>query len=182
MIGERIRELRKRKNLTLRELAAELEIPFTTLGNYERGDRQPDFDFVLNVAKYFGVSMDYLTRAENLIDYVEYQTNSYSKDVERMINQAEPNLREKMLDIHDKLFFLMVEHTVFNPNNKELDLLQQILSSISKMKNGFGLAINKDGVSPTTKYEWAKLYLKEKQDIDKYFNELLEVYIERSIK
>lgn len=182
MIGERIRELRKRKNLTLRELAAELEIPFTTLGNYERGDRQPDFDFVLNVAKYFGVSMDYLTRADDLIDYDKYQINSYSKDVETMMNQADPIARERMLGIHDTLFFLMVEHAVSKPNNKELELLQQILSSISKMKNGFGLAIKKNGVSPTVKYEWAKLYLKEKQDIDKYFNELLEVYIERSIK
>ncbi|TDL75436.1 XRE family transcriptional regulator [Rhodococcus qingshengii] len=38
MLGERIRELRKRKNMTLRELATELGIPITTPGNYERGD------------------------------------------------------------------------------------------------------------------------------------------------
>jgi transcriptional regulator with XRE-family HTH domain len=36
--------------MTLRELATELGIPITTPGIYERGDRSPDFDFVLEIA------------------------------------------------------------------------------------------------------------------------------------
>jgi transcriptional regulator with XRE-family HTH domain len=180
VIGERIRELRKRKKLTLRELAADLGIPFTTLGNYERGDRQPDFGFVLDVANYFGVSMDYLTRGDDVIDYDEHKVKSYARDVEEMLSKADPIVREQILDLHDHLFLITCQHALSNKNDKELVLLNQIFLSISKMKNGFGLGVQKGGFQPITKYELSKLYLKEKQEIDKYFNDLFEIYIERS--
>ncbi|APH06629.1 helix-turn-helix domain-containing protein [Bacillus weihaiensis] len=185
MIGQRVRELRKRKNMTLRELAAELEIPFTTLGNYERGDRSPDFGFVLDVAKYFNVSIDFLTKGDDHINYDEYLVSRYTKDINTMLNKANPEVREKILDIHDQIFFITCEHAVSGaskPNNKELELVQQIVNFLLRMKNNFGMGIKEDGFTPSTKFELAKLYLKEKQDIDKSFNELFELHIERSIK
>ncbi|MEH7373117.1 helix-turn-helix transcriptional regulator, partial [Priestia megaterium] len=69
MIGARIRELRKERNMTLRELADALGVPFTTLGNYERGDRKPDLQFLLDISKYFGVSMDFLSRTDEITSY-----------------------------------------------------------------------------------------------------------------
>jgi transcriptional regulator with XRE-family HTH domain len=182
MLGERIRELRKRKNMTLRELASELGIPFTTLGNYERGDRSPDFGTVLEIAKYFGVSMDYLTKGDEVVSYDEYQVNSYNDDFHQMLIKAEPNVREKILKINNQIFFLTSEHAISKPDNKELDHLHEIFNFILRMKNSFGLGTKKGGFSPSDKYELLKLFLKEKQEIDKTFNELFEIYIERSIK
>ncbi|MEY8192976.1 helix-turn-helix domain-containing protein [Peribacillus simplex] len=182
MLGERIRELRKRKKMTLRELAAELGIPFTTLGNYERGDRNPDLGIVLEIANYFEVSMDYLTKRDNIANYDEYKVNSYTEDINKMLSKADPDVREQLLKIHDQIFVLTCEHAVSKPDNKELDQLQQIFNIIIKMKNSFGMGIKKGGFSPSEKYELLKLFLKEKQEIDKSFSELFEIYIERSIK
>ncbi|MEH7085135.1 helix-turn-helix transcriptional regulator [Neobacillus drentensis] len=179
MIGERIRELRKRKNMTLRELASELGIPFTTLGNYERGDRSPDFGLVLEIAKYFGVSMDYLTRGDDIVNFDEYQVIRYTEDFNQMLSKAEPSVREQILKIHDILFFLTCDHAIGKQENKELDHLQKIFNSILKAKNGFGMGIKKGGLSPSEKYELLKLALKEKEEIDRSLNELFEIYIEK---
>ncbi|MEW4231644.1 helix-turn-helix domain-containing protein [Priestia megaterium] len=182
MLGARIRELRKRKNMTLRELASELGIPFTTLGNYERGDRSPDFATVLEIAKYFGVSMDYLTKKDEVVNYDEYQVNRYNEDFHQMLIKAEPNVKEKILKISDQIFSLTSEHAIDNPHNKELDYLHEIINFILRMKNSFGMGIKNGGLSPSDKYELLKLFLKEKPEIDKIFNELFEIYIERHIK
>ncbi|MCT8136469.1 helix-turn-helix transcriptional regulator [Anaerobacillus sp. CMMVII] len=60
MYGTRIRNLRKEKKLTLKQLSKELGISFTALGNYEREDRQPNFETFEAIANYFDVSIDYL--------------------------------------------------------------------------------------------------------------------------
>lgn len=61
MLKDKLRELRKSKGLTQFELADELGIPQSTLGNYESGRRLPKFpeDWV-RIANYFEVSVDYL--------------------------------------------------------------------------------------------------------------------------
>lgn len=55
-----MRDLRKEKGMTQAELAKELDISRTTYSNYESGITQPDRDFLIQVADYFEVSIDYL--------------------------------------------------------------------------------------------------------------------------
>ena len=60
-----IRELRKEKNLTLKELSSELKkndillIASDTLGKYERGEREPKLETWQALAKYFNVPVSY---------------------------------------------------------------------------------------------------------------------------
>lgn len=56
----RIRDLRREKNVTMREVAEDLEIPYTTYVNYEKGTREPKHEMLATLANYFGVSSDYL--------------------------------------------------------------------------------------------------------------------------
>ena len=62
--GEILIKLRKEKGINRRQLAAELNIPYTTLSNYESGTREPGHKFLIKVAKYFSVSIDYLLGIE----------------------------------------------------------------------------------------------------------------------
>lgn len=55
-----IRELRKNKNLTMKELGAILGVSESTISLYETGKRQPDYDILCNIADYFDTSVDYL--------------------------------------------------------------------------------------------------------------------------
>lgn len=42
------------------QAAKELEIPYTTFVNYEKGDREPNSEMLIKLADYFGTSVDYL--------------------------------------------------------------------------------------------------------------------------
>lgn len=182
MIGSKIRKLRQERKMTLRQLADELQVPFTTLGNYERGDRPPDFQFVLSVAQYFGVPINYFSQEDEVDSIDKYKAKDFAVDFNNLVSKADPEVRKQILDIFDQLFLITCEHAVSEVNNKELLLLQQLINFISRMKNGFGLGIKKGGFSPSAKFELTKIYLKEKQDIDKCLNELLEIYLDRSIR
>ena len=69
MFPDRLRELRKGRNITLETLAEEMnkhlepgQKPNTAaqIGNWERGDRSPSYIEVRKLADFFNVSMDFL--------------------------------------------------------------------------------------------------------------------------
>ncbi|MHC5278899.1 helix-turn-helix domain-containing protein [Listeria kieliensis] len=60
MFANTLKELRKKENLTQGQLSANLGISRDTLANYEIGRREPDFETLKKIAKYFEVSTDYL--------------------------------------------------------------------------------------------------------------------------
>lgn len=57
---EKLKELRKRKNLTMKELGVQLNLAESTISLYENGKREPDFNTLTKIAYYFNVSTDYL--------------------------------------------------------------------------------------------------------------------------
>ena len=64
------KNLRKDNNLTQAELAKKLGVAPSTVGMYERGQREPDFETLEKIANYFSVNMNTLLGKENAIDIV----------------------------------------------------------------------------------------------------------------
>jgi len=60
VIAERLRILRREKNLSKRELVTMLPINYSTYANYESGFREPNSEVLQMLARHFGVSIDYL--------------------------------------------------------------------------------------------------------------------------
>ncbi|EEL84372.1 transcriptional regulator, XRE [Bacillus cereus AH1272] len=58
--GNIIRDLRKQKGITQKELAQSLQLSESTIGMYERNERQPDYNTLIRIADYFNVSTDFL--------------------------------------------------------------------------------------------------------------------------
>lgn len=56
----RLKELRKQKGMTQLRLAIELDTNQNTISRYESGERQADYQTLIRIADYFGVSIDYL--------------------------------------------------------------------------------------------------------------------------
>lgn len=63
-IGKQLTDLRNKKGLTRVQLAEELQIPMTTLRNYEQDQREPGHKFLVDAARYFGVTTDYILENE----------------------------------------------------------------------------------------------------------------------
>lgn len=64
----RIRELRESQNIQQKELATKLNIGFSTLSQYETGKRFPDYETLLKIADFFGVTTDFLLGRSNQKD------------------------------------------------------------------------------------------------------------------
>ncbi|MFR0018625.1 MAG: helix-turn-helix domain-containing protein [Paraclostridium sp.] len=58
--NERLRNLRKEKQITIEQLANDLGSAKSTISRYENGLRDPKKDFLELLSKYFDVSVDYL--------------------------------------------------------------------------------------------------------------------------
>lgn len=57
---EKLKELRKEKELTLREVAMGLSIPLQTYASYEHGTREPSIAMLKTLCDFYDVSADYL--------------------------------------------------------------------------------------------------------------------------
>lgn len=55
-----IRELREGKGINMREAARLLQMPYTTYVNYEKGLREPTSEVLIQIADFFGTTIDYL--------------------------------------------------------------------------------------------------------------------------
>ena len=65
LFAVRLQELRKEKKVPQKDLAERLGISVRAYHYYEEGKRYPDFQGLLTLADFYGVSLDYLVgRAE----------------------------------------------------------------------------------------------------------------------
>lgn len=65
MIGQRLAELRIKKELTQDELAKQIGVSRSALSLWEQGRRKVDQDIIPVLAQYFAVTTDYLLGASN---------------------------------------------------------------------------------------------------------------------
>ena len=60
MLGARIAALRHSRGMSQQQLAAQLDVSASAVGMYEQGRREPSGQQIVQLARLFGVSTDYL--------------------------------------------------------------------------------------------------------------------------
>lgn len=96
MLGDRLKELRLKRQLTSEQLCDYLGIKGGSYRNYERNDRKPDYDTLIKLADFYDVSTDYI---------LERPTAEVPKDPIdeiKMVNETERNLIRKWLSLDEK--------------------------------------------------------------------------------
>lgn len=106
MLGDKIKIMIEERNITQKKLADDLKMPPSTLGNYLNGIREPDFNTLILIAKYFSVSTDYLL--------------GYSANTEFIINHKEDELLRifKTISGEQQDLFLEQGKAIIRANNK----------------------------------------------------------------
>ena len=66
--GEKLRMLRQRNQLTLRELGDRLAVSNTFVLSIEQGKKSPNAEMIIKIADVFGVTADQLMRDELELD------------------------------------------------------------------------------------------------------------------
>ena len=74
----RLRELREKSGKTMKDVAEGMGFPYTTYVNYEKGVRDPNTDALKIMAKYFGVTINYLL-GEDVVpeEEIDMELNNY---------------------------------------------------------------------------------------------------------
>lgn len=101
------RRLRTSAGLTQVEMAENLKISRSTIGMYETGAREPDFETLEKIADYFNVDTDYLlgrTERTTLLPETIGQYSKMNKKDERDIAKILDQTREQLLSQEGLMF------------------------------------------------------------------------------
>lgn len=107
ILGERIKEERKRIHLTQAQLANEVGISDTYMGAIERGERSLTLDTLVKLANRIGVTIDYL-----LTDFVDGSNESIVDEFKQIIDNQ---------PLDRKVMALQVLRTIFGYFNNQND-------------------------------------------------------------
>lgn len=95
----RIRELRKAKKVTMKELGNIIGVAESTMSLYETGKRKPDPETLSRLADYFNVSVDYLLgRDGDQPNPTPSPADRQRRDVEEMLRSMSETDLEKVYD------------------------------------------------------------------------------------
>lgn len=89
--SDKLRLLIEEKKITQKQLAADLQIPVSTLGGYVQGTSEPDFETLKMISKYFEVTPNYL---------LDYHTNNIKNSKEEDILRIFRSLSEDQQDLY----------------------------------------------------------------------------------
>ena len=81
--NEILKQLRNRDNLSQAELAQKLGVAKSTIGMYESGKREPDFETLESIADFFNVDMNFLLGrdgSENDHYYLNEETRQIAQE------------------------------------------------------------------------------------------------------
>ena len=97
-IGEKIKEYRKLKGLTQKELAKKIGMGDTTIANYEKGFRTPKKNTLFKLAKAFDISIDDLFPPIQTTNIVSLPLTNTAKAISDTVERLEEPRRVIVLD------------------------------------------------------------------------------------
>ena len=96
MFDDRLKKLRETKGYSMKQMAEALGMCYTTYVNYEKNEREPNSESLVLIAKYFGVTVDYLLGINNTgtitVNYLQKEVDTlaaleeiYGKDIKNLV-------------------------------------------------------------------------------------------------
>lgn len=146
MIGDILKELRLKRQLTSEQLCERLGIKGGSYRNYERNDRKPDYDTLVKLADFYGVSTDYILGRPNAkapkdpFDEIE-TVDEMEKDLIKEWLNLDEKSRKSFLDVLRKI--VIKEEARNKPVIEKAKYLLRHLSC-HKVSAGFGFNLNDD--------------------------------------
>lgn len=129
----RIKELRTEQNLSLRELASQLGIAYTSLGKYERNEQQPSLETLEKIADHFHVSVDYLLGRSDNRSFNDLVFNTDMDHLKQAFNSAPALVKSHFIGIIDTVFLLSFHSLKDGTNVEYIKLVEQIFSCLLKI-------------------------------------------------
>lgn len=124
----KIKELRESRKIKQKEMAEILQVPNNTYNQWENEKRQPDHDMLVRIAKYFGVTVDYLLGREEETQKEKSPSNDgLLPDEQALLSIYRMTPSEKRLDFIRQLINLV-------PDEDQTELAAFVLEAIKTSK------------------------------------------------
>ena len=98
-LKNKLRALRKEKNITQEDLANHLSITPQSVGKWERGEGYPDITLLPKIALYFGITVDELLNVDKA--RIEEKINAYKDESRQLNNKGD---MKKNLELWEKAY------------------------------------------------------------------------------
>lgn len=113
-LSNRLRELRKEKKLTQKELAEALDIPYRTLLNWELDKRMPTYENMIKLQDFFNVSGAYLRgETDQRTPMNRYEDseimNTIDENISMMLSNISKLINKENESMRDLYYVLLVE-------------------------------------------------------------------------
>lgn len=101
--SKKLKELRLFKDLLQRDVAEDLGIPLTTYNTYERGRTEPTYDFLMQIADYYNITIDELIGYKPKSKAEEAQDNDITELIKNYKRLTERQKRHIRINIYNLL-------------------------------------------------------------------------------
>ena len=91
-MGNKLKNLRKQKRLTQKQVADRIGLAISAVSSYEAGTRYPSYDILIKLARIYHVSTDYLL---GMTDKKELDISGLNDDEVEAISQLVNILKNK---------------------------------------------------------------------------------------
>ncbi|MCJ2166810.1 helix-turn-helix domain-containing protein [Leuconostoc citreum] len=140
----RIKELRQKQNLTLKELSSRTGISDVNLSRYERGSVQPREQMWKKLADYFGVSVAELIGVDDymkgFVDSMNSFDASFEHELEQQLDVVKSQVENNELSPIEqanlaKLIKIGIQLKKYGSNNNIVTEIDVVLRSLNNMIN-----------------------------------------------
>ena len=107
---KRIKELRQEKGVTQEKLAEHLKLKQQTISAYENGTNEPDLKVLDKMARFFGVSIDYIVGRSDVRDPAEKIAKAVADEPDLMLFWEEMRKRRELKLLFKQIRDLPPEH------------------------------------------------------------------------
>ncbi len=132
--SQRLKELRKEKNLTQVELGSMLNYGYTTIANYENGRNHPSLKDIIRIANIFDVSVDYLIGNSD-VKYME-RKNLWYKKIMKQLKQNDISLKNTDYFFMELLYY-QAKKIFTEKNNMPHNVEQLFEEAVQKSLKSF---------------------------------------------
>ncbi len=147
IIAKRLSELRKKKGIKQDEIAELLNVKRATVANYETGKRAPDYETIIKLADYYGVSCDYIIRGiKSEFAEVHNSTGLSNEAIEALQKIFKQSKGEYISDKYKQIIDELTDYI----NNSSIEFLNEQREKFNKML--IERENNKDSVLPKEAY------------------------------
>jgi transcriptional regulator with XRE-family HTH domain len=102
-MGERLRELRLRRNISQEEVARHIGITRSAYSHYEINNRQPVYETLIKLAAYFDVSLDYMIGGTTSKHKTETSDAQDTREIMQLLRHMDQEQRKTSIRLLNEL-------------------------------------------------------------------------------